>query len=35
MNAHLVVEEKPARLEQKLITLSKYVQKYPQGWKKS
>jgi tetratricopeptide (TPR) repeat protein len=34
MNAHLVVEEKPARLEQKLITLSKYVDKYPQGWKK-
>ncbi len=34
MNAHLVVEEKPARLEQKLITLSKYVEKYPQGWKK-
>jgi tetratricopeptide (TPR) repeat protein len=34
MNAHLVLEEKPARLEQKLITLSKYVQKYPQGWKK-
>jgi tetratricopeptide (TPR) repeat protein len=34
MNAHLVVEEKPARLEQKLITLSKYVEKYSQGWKK-
>lgn len=34
MNAHLVVEEKPARQEQKLITLNKYVQKYPQGWKK-
>ncbi|RAM48867.1 MAG: hypothetical protein C6Y22_25495 [Hapalosiphonaceae cyanobacterium JJU2] len=34
MNVQLVVEEKPARLEQKLITLSKYVQKYPQGWKK-
>ncbi|MCV3216121.1 tetratricopeptide repeat protein [Plectonema radiosum NIES-515] len=34
MNAHLVLEEKPARLEQKLITLSKYVHKYPQGWKK-
>ncbi|MBW4506274.1 MAG: tetratricopeptide repeat protein [Scytonematopsis contorta HA4267-MV1] len=34
MNAHLVVEEKPARKEQKLITLSNYVQKYPQGWKK-
>jgi tetratricopeptide (TPR) repeat protein len=34
MNAHLVLEEKPARLEQKFITLSKYIQKYPQGWKK-
>ncbi|QSJ20178.1 tetratricopeptide repeat protein [Nostoc sp. UHCC 0702] len=34
MNAHLVVEEKPARQKQKLMTLSKYVQKYPQGWKK-
>jgi tetratricopeptide (TPR) repeat protein len=34
MNAHLVLEEKPARQKQKLITLSKYVQKYPQGWKK-
>ncbi|MCC5615137.1 tetratricopeptide repeat protein [Nostoc sp. CHAB 5836] len=34
MNAHLVVEEKPARQQQKLVTLSKYIQKYPQGWKK-
>lgn len=34
LNAHLVVEEKPARQKQKIITLSKYVQKYPQGWKK-
>ncbi|MBD2490797.1 lipopolysaccharide assembly protein LapB [Aulosira sp. FACHB-615] len=34
LNAHLVLEEKPARQKQKLITLSKYVQKYPQGWKK-
>ncbi|MBE9035845.1 tetratricopeptide repeat protein [aff. Roholtiella sp. LEGE 12411] len=34
MNAHLVVQEKPARQQQKLITLSKYIQKYPQGWKK-
>jgi tetratricopeptide (TPR) repeat protein len=34
MNAHLVLEEKPTRQEQKFITLSKYVQKYPQGWKK-
>jgi tetratricopeptide (TPR) repeat protein len=34
MNAHLVLEEKPARQQQKLVTLTKYVQKYPQGWKK-
>lgn len=34
LNAHLVVEEKPTRQQQKLMTLSKYVQKYPQGWKK-
>ncbi|BAZ33092.1 tetratricopeptide TPR_2 repeat protein [Cylindrospermum sp. NIES-4074] len=34
LNTHLVVEEKPARKQQKIITLSKYVQKYPQGWKK-
>ncbi|MBK1986025.1 tetratricopeptide repeat protein [Sphaerospermopsis aphanizomenoides BCCUSP55] len=34
MNAHLVVEEKSARQKQKVITLSQYVQKYPQGWKK-
>ena len=34
MNVHLFLEEKPTRQEQKLITLSKYVQNYPQGWKK-
>ncbi len=34
MNFHLVLEKKSARQEQKLITLNKYVQKYPQGWKK-
>ncbi|MBD2502137.1 tetratricopeptide repeat protein [Anabaena azotica] len=34
LNAHLVLADKPARQQQKLITLSKYVQKYPQGWKK-
>ncbi|HEY9854013.1 MAG TPA: tetratricopeptide repeat protein [Leptolyngbyaceae cyanobacterium] len=34
MNAHLFLEEKPTRQEQKLNTLSKYVQNYPQGWKK-
>jgi len=34
MNVHLFLEEKPTRQEQKLNTLSKYVQNYPQGWKK-
>ncbi|HEY9808946.1 MAG TPA: tetratricopeptide repeat protein, partial [Halomicronema sp.] len=34
MNVHFFLEEKPTRQEQKLNTLSKYVQKYPQGWKK-
>jgi len=34
MNFHLVLEKKLARQEQKIITLNKYVQKYPQGWKK-
>jgi cytochrome c-type biogenesis protein CcmH/NrfG len=34
MNAGFVLESKPARQEQKLIALRKYVQKYPQGWKK-
>lgn len=34
MNVHLVLDEKPNRQDQKLKTLSKYVQKYPQGWKK-
>ncbi|HLO88111.1 MAG TPA: tetratricopeptide repeat protein [Nostocaceae cyanobacterium] len=34
MNFHLFSEEKIARQEQKLISLSKYIQKYPQGWKK-
>lgn len=34
MNVHLFLEEKPTRLEQKFITLSNYVKKYPQGWKK-
>ncbi|MEG3972637.1 tetratricopeptide repeat protein [Microcoleus sp. T2B6] len=34
MNVHFFLEEKPIRQEQKLNTLSKYVQKYPQGWKK-
>ncbi|MBD2562720.1 tetratricopeptide repeat protein [Nostoc linckia FACHB-391] len=34
MNVHLVLDEKPTRQDQKLKTLTKYVQKYPQGWKK-
>ncbi|GAB4204453.1 MAG: hypothetical protein Fur006_59620 [Coleofasciculaceae cyanobacterium] len=34
MNAHLILEDTPTRQEQKLKTLSKYVQKYPLGWKK-
>jgi Tetratricopeptide repeat. len=34
MNVHLFLEQKPTRQEQKLNTLNKYVQKYPQGWKK-
>ncbi|MEH2191519.1 MAG: tetratricopeptide repeat protein [Nostoc sp.] len=34
INIHLVLDEKPSRQDQKLKTLTKYVQKYPQGWKK-
>jgi len=34
MNFNLVLEEKQTRQKQKLITLNKYVQKYPEGWKK-
>lgn len=34
MNAQLVMAEKSARQQQKLITLNKYIEKYPQGWKK-
>ncbi|WP_392530696.1 tetratricopeptide repeat protein [Nostoc sp. C117] len=34
MNVHLVLDQKPTRQDQKLKTLTKYVQKYPQGWKK-
>ena len=30
----LFLSEKPIREEQKLTTLSKYIQKYPSGWKK-
>ena len=34
LNAYLVLDEKPARIDQKLKTLSQYVQRYPSGWKK-
>ncbi len=34
LNVHLLLEEKPTRQEQKLKTLSQYVQQYPSGWKK-
>lgn len=34
MNVHLVLDDKPARKDQKLKTLSNYVQRYPSGWKK-
>jgi hypothetical protein len=34
INAQILTEEKSARQSEKLISLSKYVQKYPQGWKK-
>ena len=34
LNAYLVLDSKPARIDQKLKTLSEYVQQYPSGWKK-
>ena len=34
MNAQLFIEEKSARQQQKVITLNKYIEKYPQGWEK-
>ncbi len=34
LNAYLVLDEKPTRIDQKLKTLSEYVQRYPSGWKK-
>ena len=34
VNVNLVLGEKPIREEQKLKTLTKYVQQYPSGWKK-
>ncbi|MFN6537394.1 MAG: tetratricopeptide repeat protein [Nostoc sp. EkiNYC01] len=34
MNAYLLSDEKPTTQDQKLKTLSKYMQQYPQEWKK-
>jgi tetratricopeptide (TPR) repeat protein len=34
LNAYLVMDEKPTRIDQKLKTLTQYVQQYPSGWKK-
>jgi tetratricopeptide (TPR) repeat protein len=34
LNAHLVLDEKSTRIDQKLKTLTQYVQQYPSGWKK-
>jgi tetratricopeptide (TPR) repeat protein len=34
LNAYLVLDKKPTRINQKLKTLSQYVQQYPSGWKK-
>lgn len=34
LNVHLILEEKLTRQEQKLNTLSQYVEQYPYGWKK-
>ena len=34
LNACLVLDEKNTRIDQKLKTLSEYVQQYPSGWKK-
>ncbi|WP_374827919.1 tetratricopeptide repeat protein [Aerosakkonema sp. BLCC-F183] len=34
LNVHLVLDEKPIRQDQKLKTLSQYVQQYASGWKK-
>ncbi len=34
LNVQLVLEKKPTRQQQKLKTLTKYVQQYPSGWKK-
>ena len=34
MNVQLFIAAKSARQQQKIITLNKYIEKYPQGWKK-
>jgi predicted negative regulator of RcsB-dependent stress response len=34
LNAYLIADSKPTRQEQKLKTLSEYVQEFPSGWKK-
>lgn len=34
LNVHLILDEKPTRQDQKLKTLSQYLQQYPSGWKK-
>ncbi|WP_377475857.1 MAG: tetratricopeptide repeat protein [Microcoleus anatoxicus] len=34
LNAYLIADSKPTRQDQKLKTLSEYVQQYPSGWKK-
>ncbi|NEQ50679.1 MAG: tetratricopeptide repeat protein [Leptolyngbya sp. SIO3F4] len=34
LNAQLILDQKPTRQQQKLKTLTKYVQTYPSGWKK-
>jgi tetratricopeptide (TPR) repeat protein len=34
LNAYLVLDDKPARIDQKLKTLSEYVQQHSSGWKK-
>ena len=34
LNAQLVLDQKPIQQQQKLKTLTKYVQTYPSGWKK-
>ncbi|MFM9156666.1 MAG: tetratricopeptide repeat protein, partial [Dolichospermum sp.] len=34
MNVQLFIAEKSARQQQKIIALNKYIEKYPQGWKK-